>query len=176
MPTPSIAVHGSFLPVNSDRCGIRGDRLCSPHATTSATSLARCGFATAPLPAVTNYLRVSISACLTDTSGEPAVSVRSNSNATRNLRLLFRLVNAGSLRSKLQSPRSHTVSHVPPTHRGSCRLHSTPSALTPPQAPMGGAPMHFLHSGNDGDRCAHFEQPPAHGTEGSANSQTASGF
>lgn len=120
--------------MNSDRCGIRGDRLCSPLATTSATSLTRCGFATAPLPAVTNYLRVSISACLTDTSGEPTVSVRSNSNATRNLRLLFRLVNAGSLRSKLQSRRSHTVSHVPPTHRGSCRLHSTPSALTPPQA------------------------------------------
>lgn len=123
--------------MNSDRCGIRGDRLCSPLATTSATSLTRCGFATAPLPAVTNYLRVSISACLTDTSGEPTVSVRSNSNATRNLRLLFRLVNAGSLRSKLQSRRSHTVSHVPPTHGGSCRLHSTPSALTPPQYPDG---------------------------------------
>lgn len=105
--------------------------------------------------------------------------------STRNLRLHFRLVDAGSLRSNLQSPRSHTVSHVPPTHRRRCSLHSTPSALTPPliglplaqqEPPMVGAPMHVLRSGNGGDRCAHFVQPPAHGTEGSANSQTASGF
>lgn len=54
---------------------------------------------------------------------------------TRNLRLLFRLVNAGALLSKLQSPLRHTVSHVPPTHRGSCRLHSKPSAFAPTPGP-----------------------------------------
>ena len=54
---------------------------------------------------------------------------------TRNLRLLFRLVNAGALLSELQSPLRHTVSHVPPTHRGSCRLHSKPSAFAPTPSP-----------------------------------------
>ena len=54
---------------------------------------------------------------------------------TRNLRLHFRLVNAGALLSELQSPLRHTVSHVPPTHRGSCRLHSRPSAFAPTPSP-----------------------------------------
>ena len=54
---------------------------------------------------------------------------------TRNLRLLFRLVNAGALLSELQSPLRHTVSHVPPTHRGSCRLHSKLSAFAPTPGP-----------------------------------------
>lgn len=48
--------------------------------------------------------------------------------STRNLRLLFRAVDAGLLRSFLQSHGCHTVSRVPPTHRGRSRLHSKPSA------------------------------------------------
>ena len=47
---------------------------------------------------------------------------------TRHLRLPFRAVDNGLPRSFLQSPRSHTDSHVPPTHRRSSRLHYKPSA------------------------------------------------
>ena len=80
--------------VNKDRCGSRNNRLRPSVATTSATSLACCGFATAPLPAVTNYLSK-----LSDTSA-----------------CFFRAVIAGALRVALQSPLRHTVSHVlPPT-------------------------------------------------------------
>ena len=96
----------------------------------------------------------------------------------------FRLVVAAALLSFLRS--AQTVAFlVPPTHRGyAANITSSrhgysrsPSAtLCPPQAPMCGAPMHRLHTGNDGDRFSHSEQPAAHGTEGSANSQTASGF
>lgn len=60
---------------------------------------------------------------------------------TRNLRLLFRLVNAGALLSELQSPLRHTVSHVPPTHRGVAAYIPSPRHLPQPQAPMCGAPM-----------------------------------
>lgn len=59
LPSPSIFGRRlRFAPLSTkNRCGIRGDRLRPPLATTSATSLARCGFATVPLPAVTNYLQ-----------------------------------------------------------------------------------------------------------------------
>ena len=60
-PLPSPSIFGRrlrFAPLSTkNRYGLRGDRLRPPLATTSATSLARCGFATAPLPAVTNYLQ-----------------------------------------------------------------------------------------------------------------------
>lgn len=84
---------------------------------------------------------------------------------TRNLRLLFRLVNAGALLSELHShgafsaalgivkqaclcsrwhensPLRHTVSHVPPTHRGVAAYIPSPRHLPQPQAPMCGALM-----------------------------------
>ena len=60
-------------------------------------------------------------------------------------------------------------SHVPPTHRGSSRLHSKPSALTPPQAPMN-ARQSSPTLRQECDHYAYSEQPPAHGTEGSAHS------
>ena len=49
--------------------------------------------------------------------------------STRNLRLLFRAVDDGLLRSLLHSRLSHTDSHVPPTRRGRSRQHSKPSAV-----------------------------------------------
>ena len=59
LPSPSIFGRRlRFAPLSTkNRCGLRGDRLRPPLATTSTTSLARCGFATATLPAVTNYLQ-----------------------------------------------------------------------------------------------------------------------
>lgn len=80
---------------------------------------------------------------------------RSERRSFGNLHLLFRLVSDGLLFSKLQRARSPYLHHVPPTLRGDCRLHSTPSAsfhqtpaaLAPasamlPQTPMHGAPSH----------------------------------
>lgn len=70
--------------------------------------------------------------------------------STRNLGLPFRAVDDGLRHFLLHSRLSHTVSHVPPTHRGRSRLHSKPPAflysssatLCSPQAPICGAPMH----------------------------------
>ena len=58
----------------------------------------------------------------------PTVSARSRSLSTRNLRLLFRAADVGLLRSFLHSRGRHTVSLVPPTHRGRSRLHYRPPA------------------------------------------------
>ena len=46
--------------------------------------------------------------------------------STRNIRLLFRAVDDGLRHFLLHSRLSHTVSHVPPTHRGRSRQHSKP--------------------------------------------------
>ena len=92
--------------------------------------------------------KLSLTAALSLTPTPPA-SLRcrpaSVPLSTRNHILLFRVVNAGALRVALHSPLSHTDSHVPPTHRGSSRLHPKPTALTPP--PMVGATLHLLHCG-----------------------------
>lgn len=77
-PTPSIAVHGSFLPVNSDRCGLRGERLrpsaCPPLYPDTAPS-SRCR-ARMSAPTVINSLwrlhkfryQPETSACLSELS------------------------------------------------------------------------------------------------------------
>jgi hypothetical protein len=89
--------------------------------------------------------------------------VRSHSSVPRNLRLLFRAVDAVLPRSFLHSHGCHTDSNVLPTHRGRSRLHSKPQAflysssatLCPPQArcavrrctdytPAVGQPLHSL--------------------------------
>ena len=59
-----------------------------------------------------------------------SVSMLSNSDAPRNLRLLFRLVNAGLLLSELRSARSPYTRHVPPTHRGTADGISTHGNLS----------------------------------------------
>ena len=80
--------------------------------------------------------KLSLTAALSLTPTPPA-SLRcrpaSVPLSTRNHILLFRVVNAGALRVALHSPLSHTDSHVPPTHRGSNRLHPKPTALTRPK-------------------------------------------
>lgn len=102
--TPSIAVHGSYLPVNSDRFGF-GTRDCALRLQT-----------------------------LYDGYTSSAVIPKP--------RLLSRVVDDGMLHFLLQSHVSHTDSHIPPTHRGRGRQHSSlgiiresSATLTPPTAP-----------------------------------------
>ena len=79
-PTPSIAVHGSFLPVNSDRCGLRGERLrpsaCPPLYPDTAPS-SRCR-ARMSAPTVINSLwRLHKFRCQPETSAclsEPLIT------------------------------------------------------------------------------------------------------
>ena len=65
-----------------------------------------------------------------DTSGKPTASGALHYNPVRNLRLLFRLVNAGLLLSELRSARSPYTRHVPPTHRGKADGISTHGNLS----------------------------------------------
>ena len=58
----------------------------------------------------------------------------------------------------------------------SSATHSPKPPSSAPQTPMGDTPMHLLHFGRRPTAYVNFEWPPAHGAEGSANSQTASGF
>ncbi len=60
-------------------------------------------------------------------------------------------------------------------HSSSATHNPTPPSSAP-QAPMGDTPMHSLHFGRRPTAYINFEWPPAHGAEGSANSQTASGL
>lgn len=99
-----------------------------------------------------------------------------------------RLVDAVPLLSILRSARAANL-HVPPTHIGSCPCHSVRrlslftvcdakphASFVGSPGPMGDTPMHSLHFGRRPTAYVNFEWPPAHGAEGSANSQTASGF
>ena len=79
-PTPSIAVHGSCLPVNSDRCGCRGERLRPPACPTlypDTAPASRCR-ARMSAPAVINSLwRLHKFRCQPDTSAclsEPSIT------------------------------------------------------------------------------------------------------
>ena len=65
-----------------------------------------------------------------DTSGKPPASGALHYNPVRNLRLLFRLVNAGLLLSELRSARSPYTRHVPSTHRGTADGISTHGILS----------------------------------------------
>lgn len=70
-----------------------------------------------------------------------------------------------------------TTSPVSPLRAEQCRHNALRTLIIrPPRAPKHGAPLHKLHFGDVADRFTHSEQPTAHGAEGSANSQTASGF
>lgn len=102
----------------NDRCGLRVERLPPPSPLSlSPTPLLRHGVGPLslrlrqqtlfafPFPLPHRHLRFS------------PVSIRFNSNAPRNLRLLFRAVNAGMLRFLLQSHGSHTDRHILPTHK-----------------------------------------------------------
>ena len=100
-----------------NRCGFRGDRLRPPSALRFTPPPLLCrGLARSISPLVTNYLRISISACLTDTSGEPTVSVRYNSNATRKPPLAIPTCKDRHLLSGLQSARA-AIRIQPPTRQ-----------------------------------------------------------
>ena len=60
----------------------------------------------------------------------PPASGALHYNPVRNLRLLFRLVNAGLLLSELRSARSPYTRHFPPTHRGTSDGISTHGTLS----------------------------------------------
>lgn len=135
--------------VNSARCGLRVERLPPPSPLSlSPTPLLRHGVGPLslrlrqqtlfafPFPLPHRHLRFS------------PVSIRFNSNAPRNLRLLFRAVNAGMLRFLLQSHGSHTDRHILPTHKRKkpTTFHAHGSSLLsvcdagPNPRPMCGAP------------------------------------
>ena len=135
--------------MNSARCGLRVERLPPPSPLSlSPTPLLRHGVGPLslrlrqqtlfafPFPLPHRHLRFS------------PVSIRFNSNAPRNLRLLFRAVNAGMLRFLLQSHGSHTDRHILPTHKRKkpTTFHAHGSSLLsvcdagPNPRPMCGAP------------------------------------
>ena len=154
----------------NDRCGLRVERLPSPSPLSlTPTPLLRHGVG--PLP-----LRLGQQTLLASPFPLPhrhlrftSVSMRSNSNAPRNLRLLFRSVDAGMPHSL---PPFRTIAILTdtifPSHRGRSRQHSKPPAvfyypsatLTPPQADRRCA-AGLLHYGNVGDRFTHTELPTA---------------
>lgn len=114
-----------------NRFGIRVDRLRPPACLCfPPTPLLRHGVGplrlhlqsqtifTLPFPLYARHLRLRLRR-----------RVRSHSSVPRNLRLLFRAVDDGLLRSLLQSRLSHPDSHIPPTHRGRSRQHSKPPAV-----------------------------------------------
>ena len=126
-PTPSIAVHGSFLPVNSDRCGLRGERLrpsaCPPLYPDTAPS-SRCR-ARMSAPTVINSLwrfhkfrcQPETSACLSELSITDCCVPFSN--------------RPGAIL---------TATFLPPTEEVAAYIQS-PRHLPQPQAPMCGATM-----------------------------------
>lgn len=124
---PSIAVHGSCLPVNSDRFGFRGDRL-RPLACLHfpPTPLLRHGAGPFRLHLRSQTLFDGYVTAFAATPPASGCWHASTPLSTRNLRLLFRAVDDGLLRFLLHSHDSHTDSHVPPTHRGRSRQHSMP--------------------------------------------------
>lgn len=104
-PTPSIFVHGSCLPVNKDRCGLRVDRLLIPACLSfPPTPLLRHGVGsrrlllqsqtifTLSFPLYPRHLRLRLRGW-----------GRSHYSVPRNLRLLFRAVDDGLLRFLLIS-------------------------------------------------------------------------
>ena len=125
-PTPSIFWSWfRFTPLRlKNRFGLRVDRLRpAPSPTLSRHPSCVRGpdaparlrpqtIFTLPFPLYPRHLRLRL-----------RCRVRSHYSVPRNLRLLFRAVDAGLLRSLLHSHGCHTVSNVPPTRRGRSRLH-----------------------------------------------------
>ena len=108
-----------------NRCGIRVDRLFPPppfrflHATFAALRWHGAPFRlhsqtifTPPFPLYPRHLRLRL-----------RCRVRSHSGVPRNLRLLFRAVDAMPPLSILRSARADNL-RTPPTHRGRCHCHS----------------------------------------------------
>lgn len=126
-PTPSIAVHGSFLPVNSDRCGLRGERLrpsaCPPlYPDTAPSSRSRARMSA---PTVINSLwrlhkfrcQPETSACLSELSITDCCVPFSNRPEA-------------ILSATFHPPIEEVAANIPSPHH-----------LPQPQAPMCGATM-----------------------------------
>ena len=150
-PPPSIAVHGSCLPVNSDRYGLRVERLflparlCFPDTVTQE----RCRSLRLHLHSQTLFDDSASLLCQPETSAcfsEPSMpGCFTPSYISRSaFSAALGIVTQACLCSRWHenSHGSHTNGHILPTHRGRSRQHSTPSAvfyypsatLTPPQA------------------------------------------
>ena len=150
-PPPSIAVHGSCLPVNSDRYGLRVERLflparlCFPDTVTQK----RCRSLRLHLHSQTLFDDSASLLCQPETSAcfsEPSMpGCFTPSYISRSaFSAALGIVKQACLCSRWHenSHGSHTNGHILPTHRGRSRQHSTPSAvfyypsatLTPPQA------------------------------------------
>ena len=150
-PPPSIAVHGSCLPVNSDRYGLRVERLflparlCFPDTVTQE----RCRSLRLHLHSQTLFDDSASLLCQPETSAcfsEPSMpGCFTPSYISRSaFSAALGIVKQACLCSRWHenSHGSHTNGHILPTHRGRSRQHSTPSAvfyypsatLTPPQA------------------------------------------
>ena len=166
--TPSIAVHGSFLPVNSDRVGSAG-REITPSVLPSAFPRHRSSVAVSGAYVCVCGHKLSLTAALPLPPTPPAmptVSARSRSavnpqpplavlspQATKALRD-NRAADVGLLRSVLHSRGRHTVSLVPPTHIGRSRLHYKPPARQLPSLVCDAMPT----PGPDA-RCADAQTP-----------------
>ena len=111
-PTPSIFGRGSFLPTTKNRCGCRHKDCRTPFHYGNKLFI---------LAATTLY---------PDTAPSSRCRARLHIGLSGNLRLLFRAVDAGLLHSLLHFARTPYISHVPSTHRGCSRLHSTPPAFS----------------------------------------------
>lgn len=112
-PTPSIAVLGyTSSAENSDRCGCRHKDCRTPF---------HYGYKLFILAAPTLYPY---------TAPSSRCRARLHIGMSGNLRLLFRAIDAGLLRSLLHFTRTPYTSHVPPTHRGCSRLHYKPPAFS----------------------------------------------
>lgn len=117
-----------FAPLTTlDRCGCRHkDCRLQFHSTFRDTS---CLGSPVPLHLRQQTFRPELSTLNPDTHGcALGCRARSERRSFGNLHLLFRLVYDGLLLYKLQRARSPNLHPIPPTHRGVCRLHSTPSA------------------------------------------------
>ena len=107
-PTPSIFGRGSCLHTTKNRCGCRYKDCRSPFHYGNKLFI---------LAASTLY---------PDTAPSSRCRARLHIGMSGNLRLHFRAVDAGLLRSFLHFARAPHTSRVPPTHRGCSRLHSKP--------------------------------------------------
>lgn len=133
-----------------NRCGLRVDRLFPPppfrflHATFAALRWHGALFRLHSQTIFGDYIPA-----FPDTAPASRGRAASIPSPTRNLRLLFRAVDAMPPLSILRSARAANL-RTPPTHRGSCHCHSVRRLpfiyrlrrWPQPQAPMCGAPMH----------------------------------
>ena len=117
----------------------------------------------------------------TDTSGKPTVSARFRSAANPATSACYSGSSMSGRRAPSCTRREPTIStFLPPIEEVALAiqsvgfLYNSSATHSPPQAPMGGATLHWLHCGRRPTAYVSFERPTAHGTEGSAHCLSAS--